>query len=262
MAAAQSRYYLNRYLSADPVLDDSFQVAPVLATAVDGVAIGHGHNSYSKSVCPEFSAGRLWNGPRHVGLFSDCNDTLCNYCRQPHDSPFIKSNTPEKLHIKRALDKHLLGEDACIAKVFDKSARTHHAPNENINRYALGSTEKAIQYLTPNMVDLRVETFRVVFLDVHNRILADETMWSGTINEVQVYPREVMRKALELDSSALILAHNHPSQVHAPSPADIDTTKKIIASAQILGVAVHDHFIISRRGFHSMRSHGSIEPWG
>lgn len=126
----------------------------------------------------------------------------------------------------------------------------------------LGSSDAVFSYLAPDMINRRVETFRVLFLDTHNTLIADETMWTGSVCNVQVHPREVLRRALELDSSALILAHNHPSFSHDPSRADIDITMRIISCAASLDIVVHDHLIFSRCGYHSMRMHKSIDPWG
>lgn len=118
-----------------------------------------------------------------------------------------------------------------------------------------------IEYLQNVMGHCRVETFRVLFLDTHNKIIVDEVLWTGTVSEVQVYPREVMRRALELDASALIAAHNHPSNVVLPSKADIEITKKLLVAAGTLGIAFHDHFIVSAGSYHSMRFHKSVDPW-
>ncbi|WP_160354064.1 JAB domain-containing protein [Sphingorhabdus profundilacus] len=119
-----------------------------------------------------------------------------------------------------------------------------------------------VRYLQIVIGGCRIETFRVLFLDTHNRIIADEQLWSGTVSEVQIYPREIIRRALELDSSALIAAHNHPSNFLAPSQADIDMTRKLIHAADMLGIALHDHFIVSASSYHSMRFHKSVDPWG
>jgi DNA repair protein RadC len=87
-------------------------------------------------------------------------------------------------------------------------------------------------------------------------------MWEGTVDEVQIHPREILKRALDLDSSAFVLAHNHPSQIVTPSAADVAVTIQLIAASQSLGIAFHDHLIVSSLTFHSMRFHGTIEPWG
>jgi DNA repair protein RadC len=140
-----------------------------------------------------------------------------------------------------------------IAAQIGKSARISHP--------AIGNCEDLVRYLQNVMGSSRVETFRVLFLDTYNRIIADEVLWTGTVSEVQVYPREVIRRALELDSSAFIAAHNHPSDEVVPSRSDIDMTRKLHKGAAALGIAFHDHFIVSSSNYHSMRFHKSVDPW-
>lgn len=91
------------------------------------------------------------------------------------------------------------------------------------------------------------------YLDRKNQLILDEIQNRGTVDHAPVYPREVVRRALELSSSALILVHNHPSGDPTPSRADIDMTKTIIATAKPLGISVHDHLIIGKTGFVSMK---------
>ena len=98
------------------------------------------------------------------------------------------------------------------------------------------------------------EQFRILFLDKKNRLIADEVQQQGTVDHTPVYVREVVKRALELSSSAIILVHNHPSGDPTPSRADIDMTNLIVAAAKPLGVAVHDHIIVGRQGHASFRS--------
>ena len=97
------------------------------------------------------------------------------------------------------------------------------------------------------------EQFRVLFLDKKNRLIADEVQQTGTVDHTPVYPRELVRRALELSSTALILVHNHPSGDPTPSRADISMTKQIIEIARPLGIEVHDHLIIARNGHASFK---------
>ncbi|WP_352526206.1 MULTISPECIES: DNA repair protein RadC [unclassified Mesorhizobium] len=94
---------------------------------------------------------------------------------------------------------------------------------------------------------------RILFLDKKNALIADEVQQVGTVDHTPVYPREVVRRALELSATAIILAHNHPSGDPTPSRADIEMTKLIIETAKPLGIAVHDHIIIGRKGHSSMK---------
>ena len=100
------------------------------------------------------------------------------------------------------------------------------------------------------------EQFRVLFLDKKNQLIADHLMNQGTIDHAPVYPREVVRKALELSASAVILVHNHPSGDPTPSKADIDITRQVIEAGRSLGVTVHDHLVVGRDGVASLKSLG------
>ena len=91
------------------------------------------------------------------------------------------------------------------------------------------------------------------FLDKKNALIADEVQQTGTVDHTPVYPREVIRRALELSATALILVHNHPSGDPTPSRADIDMTRTIIESAKPLGIVVHDHIVIGKKGHASMK---------
>ena len=98
------------------------------------------------------------------------------------------------------------------------------------------------------------EQFRILFLDKKNQLIADEVQQQGTVDHTPVYTREVIKRALELASTAIVLVHNHPSGDPTPSLADIDMTKKIIQAGEKLGVLVHDHLIIGKKDHVSFRS--------
>lgn len=102
------------------------------------------------------------------------------------------------------------------------------------------------------------EQFRVLFLDTRNQLIADEVMNRGTVDHAPVYPREVVRRALELSAKAIILVHNHPSGDAAPSQADIAMTRQVIEAAKPLGLSVHDHLIAGRHGVESLKARGLI----
>ncbi len=104
----------------------------------------------------------------------------------------------------------------------------------------------------------RIEEFRVLFLNHRHALIADEIMQKGTINHTPVYPREIVKRALELGASAVILLHNHPSGDPTPSKPDIDITQKIVEAAATVGVTVHDHVIITDGGHYSFKSFGLI----
>jgi len=120
-------------------------------------------------------------------------------------------------------------------------------------RLPMGSWSEVIDYCRTSMAFEGREIFRVLFLDRKNGLIADEVQGSGTVDHTPVYPREVIRRALELSATAVILVHNHPSGDPTPSTQDIKMTLEIIAIAKTLGVSVHDHIIIGRDGHASLR---------
>jgi len=121
------------------------------------------------------------------------------------------------------------------------------------DRAVLGSWSGVLDYCRAAMAFADKEQFRILFLDKRNALIADELQQSGTVDHTPVYPREVVKRALELSASALILVHNHPSGDPTPSRADIDMTRRIVEIAAPLGVAVHDHIIVGRDGHASLR---------
>jgi len=127
-----------------------------------------------------------------------------------------------------------------------------------LNRPALSSWAALIDYCNASMAYNETEQFRILFLDRKNVLIADEIQQKGTIDHTPVYPREVIKRALELGASALILVHNHPSGDPTPSQADIDMTRLIIESAKPLGVSVHDHLVIGKGSHASFKSLGLI----
>ncbi len=114
-----------------------------------------------------------------------------------------------------------------------------------------------MRYLQLDMAREPVERFRVLFLDAQNRLL-DETVADGSIKQAPVYPREVMRRALQVGATALILVHNHPSGDPSPSRSDIDMTRRIIDAGRELDVTVHDHLVVARTGWTSFRARGLL----
>ncbi|MDI6835656.1 MAG: DNA repair protein RadC [Rhizobiaceae bacterium] len=120
-------------------------------------------------------------------------------------------------------------------------------------RHVLSSWSSVIDYCHAAMAYETTEQFRILFLDKRNALIADEVQGRGTIDHTPVYPREVVKRALELSATAIILVHNHPSGDPTPSRADIDMTKTIIDTAKPLGITVHDHIIIGRQGHASFR---------
>ena len=127
------------------------------------------------------------------------------------------------------------------------------AKGEVKQRTALSSWNDVIDYCRTSMAFADKEQFRLLFLDKRNRLIADELQQTGTVDHTPVYPREVIKRALELSATALILVHNHPSGDPTPSQADIQMTKAIIEIATPLGISVHDHIIVGRNGHSSLK---------
>lgn len=123
-----------------------------------------------------------------------------------------------------------------------------------MNRKVLGSWTAVLDYCKAAQGFESKEAFRILFLDKRNQLIADEVQQRGTVDHTPVYVREVVKRALELSATALILVHNHPSGDPSPSRADIDMTKQIIDAAKPLGIAIHDHIIVGRQGHASFRS--------
>ncbi len=137
-----------------------------------------------------------------------------------------------------------------------QAASLRAAKCEVKKRPVLAAMSTVLDYLRSAMAFEDREQFRLLFLDRRNKLIADEVQTRGTIDHTPVYVREIMRRALELSASAIILAHNHPSGDPTPSKADIDMTNQIVEVASKMGIIVHDHIILGRDGHLSMRSAG------
>ena len=132
-----------------------------------------------------------------------------------------------------------------------------HVLEFRIRRRPLLSSWSAVHdYLRAALAGRSREQFRVLFLDKANHLIADELMGEGTVDHAPVYPREVMRRALELAASACILVHNHPTGGATPSSADIDVTRQVVAAGRALGVAVHDHLLVAGDAVVSFQGQG------
>ncbi len=134
------------------------------------------------------------------------------------------------------------------------SSLSHRALKSELRgKQVLSSWSSVIQYCHAAMAHETREQFRILFLDKRNALIADEVQGRGTVDHTPVYPREVVKRALELSATALILVHNHPSGDPTPSRADIEMTKMIIDAAKPLGISVHDHIIIGKDGQASLK---------
>ncbi len=138
-------------------------------------------------------------------------------------------------------------------KVIEAAAR-RLTRGEIRHKQALASWKEVLAYCRTAMAFAEREEFRILFLDKRNALIADEVQGVGTIDHTPVYPREVIRRALELGSTALVLVHNHPSGDPTPSQADIKLTLDIIAIAKPMGIAIHDHLIVGKAGHSSLKA--------
>jgi DNA repair protein RadC len=151
-----------------------------------------------------------------------------------------------------------MGEAAAAALKTVQAAAIRLARAEVLDRPILANWDALMGYLNAVMARERVEQFRVLYLDSRNRLLADEAQSRGTVNHTPVYPREVVRRALELHATSIILAHNHPSGDPTPSREDIAMTRQILEAAAALSVAVHDHVIVGNGVWLSFRREGLL----
>lgn len=139
-----------------------------------------------------------------------------------------------------------------------QAAALRLAQGEVMARPVIGSWQKLMAYCRASMAHEATEHFRVLFLNRRNELIADEVQQKGTVDHTPVYPREVVKRALELGATAVIMVHNHPSGDPTPSPADIEMTREVKDAGEKLGIQLHDHVIIGRRGHNSFKTLGLI----
>ncbi len=146
-----------------------------------------------------------------------------------------------------------LGESAAVDIKLVHTAALAMTGGKARERAVLGSWRQVIDYCRTAMAYEDREQFRILFLDKKNQLIRDEVQQVGTVDHTPVYPREVVKRALELSATAIILVHNHPSGDPTPSRADIEMTRTIIDISAPMGIAVHDHIIIGREGHASLK---------
>jgi DNA repair protein RadC len=145
--------------------------------------------------------------------------------------------------------------DSAITEIKLIAATASRVARGQINKQktVLSSWSSVIEYCRAAMAFADKEQFRILFLDKRNQLIADELQQVGTIDHTPVYPREVVKRALELSATAIILVHNHPSGDPTPSTADVQMTKSIMSIASPLGISVHDHIIVGKNGHASLK---------
>jgi len=158
----------------------------------------------------------------------------------------------------RLLEVKGVGESVASHLKIVEAAAHRLAKTKVMGRPALSSWSALLDYCTAAMARSQTEEFRVLFLDRKNNLIADEVQNRGTIDHTPVYPREIIKRALELGASSIILVHNHPSGDPTPSKADILMTREIVSAAKALSIAVHDHLVIGRGGHASFKSLGLL----
>ncbi len=160
---------------------------------------------------------------------------------------------PRELLAARGLGPHSVSAIKLVQAAALRLARA-----EVMERPVLNNWERLVDYLTAALARERVEQVRVLYLDPRNRLIADEAQGKGTVNHTPVYPREVVRRALEVGATALILVHNHPSGDPTPSRADVEMTAEVKAAAAVFGIVLHDHLIVGNGRQTSLRREGLL----
>lgn len=163
-------------------------------------------------------------------------------------------NAPDE----RLLEVKGVGERVVIELKLVRAAALRLMRGDVMDRPVLDSWSSVLDYCRAAMGFEAREQFRILFLDKRNKVIADEVQQEGTVDHTPVYIREVVKRALELSATAIILVHNHPSGDPAPSHADIEMTKQIVTAAKGLGITVHDHIIVGKQGHSSLRGLGVI----
>jgi DNA repair protein RadC len=151
-----------------------------------------------------------------------------------------------------------ISENTAIALKTIQAAGLRLLQQNIMGRPILNSWQRLIEYVEAAMANENKEHFRLLFLNKKNEVIADEVQQSGTVDHTPAYPREIMKRSLELGATALILVHNHPSGDPTPSNADIQMTKAIQAAAIPFDIVIHDHLIVSRNGTTSFKNMGLI----
>ncbi|NNF24258.1 MAG: DNA repair protein RadC [Rhodobacteraceae bacterium] len=151
-----------------------------------------------------------------------------------------------------------VGEAVIVELKLVEAAAQRLARARVMQRHIVDSWDSVLDYCHTTMAHRETEQFRVLFLDRRNVLIADEEQAKGTVDHVPVYPREVVKRALELNASALILVHNHPSGDPTPSEPDIEMTRQISEAAAVLGLTLHDHIIIGKERELSFRASGYL----
>ena len=151
-----------------------------------------------------------------------------------------------------------VGESAIIALKSAQAAALRLIGGQVIGRPVLSDWQALLDYCQASMAYAKIEQFRIFYLNNRNVLIADEIQQHGTVDHTPVYPREVVKRALELGASAMIMVHNHPSGDPTPSRADIEMTRHVREAGEKLGITLHDHIIVSHNGHRSFKEMGLL----
>lgn len=151
-----------------------------------------------------------------------------------------------------------VGEAGITALKTVQAAALRLAREEVIGKPVLSNWERLLAYCRASMAHEKTERFRVLYLNRKNVLIADEIQQTGTVDHTPVYPREVVKRALELSATAIIMVHNHPSGDPTPSPADIEMTKEVRDAGEKLGIVLHDHLVVTKSGHSSFKALGFL----
>jgi DNA repair protein RadC len=151
-----------------------------------------------------------------------------------------------------------VGEAAIVTLKIAQEVCLRMLKDEIEKKQIIGSWKALLEYCRASMGHNKTEQFRIFFLDLKNRLIADELQQKGTVDHTPVYPREVIKRALELGATSIILAHNHPSGDPEPSKTDIEMTRKIMLAAQPVNIQIHDHIVIGGAKHYSFKANGLI----
>jgi DNA repair protein RadC len=165
----------------------------------------------------------------------------------------VLNAAPERLAEFEPVTHHVIVLLKTVREAGERLARS-----EVMAQPVIGSWDKLLDYCRASMAHGPVEQFRLLFLDRKNRLIADEVQQKGTVDHTPVYPREVVKRALELNATAIILVHNHPSGDPTPSSGDIAMTREVREACEKLGIELHDHVIVAKSGHASLKSLGLI----
>lgn len=160
--------------------------------------------------------------------------------------------------IERLTEVQGIGPEIALDLKLIEAATHRMSQGKVLKRPVISSWNALLDYCRVTMSHRETEMFRILFLDRKNVLIADEIQGKGTVDHVPVYPREVIKRALDLNASALILVHNHPSGDPTPSNADIDMTETIQRAREVVGITLHDHLIIGKSTEVSFKSEGYL----